>query len=128
MLQQCFRIAGSLVLASALATLGSIAASCQSGAVPSSSTHKFSGGERACRDGLRQVGDACRPIETPANAYVTGATYGKGWACRHGYRESAESCIAIAVPDNAYLTGSSYGDGWKCGRGYEKEEFVALPS
>jgi hypothetical protein len=131
MLRQCFRVARTMLLAGILALLGPIAASGQSGAVPSNAIAKISGGGWVCKDGFRQAGDACRAIELPANAYLTAATYGKGWACRHGYRESAASCIAIALPDHAYLTGSTYGDGWKCARGYEETElrcvFVNVP-
>ena len=61
-----------------------------------------------------------RPPQThvPANGYLDGSTYGKGWACERGFRETGNTCVKVDVPGNGHL--DTAGRDWKCSRGFVK--------
>jgi hypothetical protein len=63
-------------------------------------------------------GDACEPVEVPANAFLRAS--GDEWKCERGYRQLEDSCVALDVPSDAHVDFS--GNDWTCNIGFSRLE------
>ena len=83
-----------------------------------------------CDPKLVRSEERCGAVDAPANAFGSGASYGRGWECHRGYRVVDEACAKVLVPEHAYLTSS--GSWWNCERGYrdtgESCERIIVPA